>query len=79
MPAQFLLPSAVDYIRVINDNTVDNLLAGQPSYTRLPSLYQQAYMLVHETGAIRLSPVFAAPTVTSDEPNITPTVDPARW
>lgn len=58
---QVLFPSAVDYVRVLNDNAVDNLLAAQPSYARLPSLYRRAYLLVHETGTIAADVNFVAP------------------
>jgi len=61
MAIRYLLPSAVDYLRVINDNTVDNLLAAQPSYAALPSLYQRAYAVVHQTGAVKLVDGFGAP------------------
>lgn len=64
MSSSYLLPSAVDAIRLINANAVDNLLAAQPSYAALPSLYQRAYMLVHQTGAVRVDAGFAAPTET---------------
>jgi hypothetical protein len=71
-----LFPSAVDYIRIMNTNTVDNLLAGKPSYAKLPSLYQRAYMLVHETGTVRGEARFAAPREAAATPKIAITVDP---
>ena len=69
MATKFLLPSAVDYLRVINDNTVDNLLAAQPSYAALPSLYQRAYAVVHQTGAVKLVDGFSAPEARPQEPS----------
>ena len=56
-----LLPSAVDTVRLINSNAIDNLLVGQPSYANIPSLYQRAYMLVHLTGVVPVQSGFAAP------------------
>lgn len=75
----YLLPSAVDYIRTINANAVDNLLAAQPSYAKLPSLYQRAYTVVHETGAVRLQSGFAAPLGLGPQPKITVTIDPRAF
>lgn len=56
-----LFPNAIEAIRVINANAVDNLLASKSSYAALPSLYQRAYTLVHQTGATDLDTRFAAP------------------
>lgn len=75
----FLLPSAVDYVRVINANAIDNLLAAQPSYAQLPSLYQRAYAVVHETGAVKLQTGFAAPPTKAPEPKVSVTVDPRAF
>lgn len=75
----YLLPSAVDYIRVINSNAVDNLLAQQPSYAQLPSLYQRAYAVVHETGAVRMQSGFAAPTQQETQPRVSVVVDPRAF
>jgi len=57
-----LFPNAIDTIRLLNDNAVDNLLVGQPSSAQLPSLYQRAYLLVHETGVLAYDDGFKAPT-----------------
>lgn len=76
MPTRYLLPSPVDIIRAINANAVDNLLAAQPSYSALPSLYQRAYMLVHQTGAVRLDEGFAAPLAKTPDPVVNTLVDP---
>lgn len=76
MAVRYLLPSAVDYLRTINDNAIDNLLAAQPSYAALPSLYQRAYAVVHETGALRVRERFAAPQVRPPEPRISTTLVP---
>lgn len=75
----YLLPSAVDYMRVINSNAIDNLLAAQPSYAQLPSLYQRAYAVVHETGAVRLQSGFAAPLGVAPQPKVTLTIDPRTF
>ncbi len=75
----YLLPSAVDYIRTINTNAIDNLLAVQPSYAQLPSLYQRAYAVVHETGAVRMRSGFAAPLQLEPAPKVTVTIDPRAF
>lgn len=72
MSAAILFPSAIDTVRVINDNAVDNLLAAQPSYARMPSLYQRAYWLVHETGPLRVDVGLEAPAVSADTPRLNP-------
>ena len=61
MSTKILFPDAVDMVRLLNDNTVDNLLAKQPSYANVPSLYQRAYLLVHGTGVLPLDDDFKAP------------------
>lgn len=76
MPASYLLPSPVDFVRTIHANAVDNLLAAQPSYAALPSLYQRAYMLVHQTGAVKVDQGFAAPSVQTPDPVVRTLVDP---
>jgi len=69
--SKYLLPSAVDYLRVIHANAVDNLLAAQPSYAEIPSLYQRAYQVVHQTGAVRMQTGFRAPVVRVAEASVT--------
>ena len=56
-----LFANAVDYVRVINTNAVDNLLAKRQGYVKMPSLYQRAYILVHETGEVSTMARFRAP------------------
>lgn len=73
MSAAILFPSSIDTVRVIVNNTVDNLLAAQPSYARLPSLYQRAYWLAHETGPLRMEVGLEAPEVSADTPRLNPT------
>lgn len=76
MSTKILFPSAVDYVRTLNSNGVVNLLAAQPGYAKLPSLYQRAYMLVHQTGEVRIDDRFAAPTELGTTPKVNITVDP---
>jgi len=76
MANQVLFPSAVDVIRVINTNGVDNLLAARTSYAKLPSLYQRAYMLVHETGELATIPRFAAPDAVTTQKRLPISFDP---
>jgi hypothetical protein len=49
------------YIRSINHNIVDNALGGRSSFLLMPSLYQRAYLLTHETGEVTLTDDFVAP------------------
>ena len=56
-----IFPSSIDYIRLINNNIVDNALARRASYVLLPSLYQRAYAIVYETGEIRVQENILAP------------------
>ena len=55
----YLFPNALDYVRVVHDNAVDNLLAGQPSSIDLGSLYRRAYAVTNETGYVQLRDRFA--------------------
>lgn len=61
MADKILYANAVDYVRVINDNIVDNALGRRSSFVLMPSLYQRAYALVHETGEVPLTENFVAP------------------
>lgn len=56
-----LFPNAIDYVRVINDNIVDNALGRRDAFLLLPSLYQRAYILAHETGEMRVADDYVAP------------------
>lgn len=58
---KILYPSAIEYVQVINANIVDNALGGRSSHVLLPSLYQRAYMLVHQTGEVPLRTRIRAP------------------
>ena len=61
MSTKFLFPSAVDAVRLINNNIVDNLLVRRSSYVQLPSLYQFAYAIVYETGELPVQDDLIAP------------------
>lgn len=61
MADKILYANAVNYVRVINDNIVDNALGRRSSFVLMPSLYQRAYALVHETGEVPLTENFIAP------------------
>ena len=70
MADRVLFPNAIDFIRVINDNIVDNALGRRRSFLLLPSLYQRAYIITHETGELPLTLDFIAPdesTTTASE------------
>lgn len=56
-----IFPSAIELIRTINNNTVDNLLGGRDAFLTLPSLYQLAYSTVYETGELPLNENILAP------------------
>lgn len=58
---KILFPTAIEYIQEINANAVDNALGGRSSFLLMPSLYQRAYMLVHQTGEIPIRTRFLAP------------------
>lgn len=61
MAEKVLFPSAIDYIREINNNIIDNALGGRSAFVKLPSLYNKAYIVAHETGAVRLRNDLKAP------------------
>lgn len=52
MSRAILLPSAVDALRAVNDNAIDNFLAAKPGYLDFMPAYDRAYMLVHRTGVV---------------------------
>jgi hypothetical protein len=61
MPNRIQFPSAIDMIRLINDNIVDNMLVKRTSYVQLPSLYQRAFAVVYETGELPIDDRIPAP------------------
>lgn len=61
MTTKILFPSAIDYIRLINHNLVDNALGGRSSFVLLPNLYERAYALVYETAELLVLEDFEAP------------------
>ncbi len=61
MADRILFPNAIDFVRVINDNIVDNALGLRSSFLLLPSLYQRAYILTRETGELPFTLNFIAP------------------
>lgn len=61
MASRTLFANAIDYVRVINDNIVDNALGRRSSFLLMPSIYQRAYMLVYETGEVPMTSNFVAP------------------
>jgi hypothetical protein len=60
-----LFPNALDYVRCMHDNAVDNLLIGKRSYVDFGSLYRRAYAVTYETGYVNLRPRFAVPDTTN--------------
>jgi hypothetical protein len=71
MADKLLFPNAIDYIRTINNNLVDNALGRRSGFLLLPSLYQRAYAVVHETGELPLTENLVAPdeSITKDSQN----------
>lgn len=61
MTTKILFPSAVDYIRAINHNLVDNALGARASFVLLPNLYERAYALTYETSELLVLEDFEAP------------------
>lgn len=61
MADRIIFPNAIDHIRLINHNLVDNALAERSSYVLMPSTYTQAYILTHETGELPVTEDFVAP------------------
>lgn len=61
MADRIIFPNAIDHIRLVNSNLVDNALAGRSGFVIMPSLYQYAYMLTHETGELPITDGFVAP------------------
>lgn len=61
MTDKILFPSAIDMVRTINDNLIDNALGKRSGFVLVPSLYQRAYMLCHETGELPLTVDVLAP------------------
>lgn len=58
MPDAVLFPNALDYVRAMHDNAVDNFLAGQRSYIDMGSMYRRAHAVVNETGYVQMRPSF---------------------
>jgi hypothetical protein len=58
---KIIFPNAIDFLRTINDNAVDNALGGRSAYLLLPSLYERAYAIVHETGEYPIHTDIIAP------------------
>lgn len=61
MADKVLYPNGIDYVREVNENIVDNMLAGRRAFVALPSLYERAYALVYETGEVPVLKNFVAP------------------
>lgn len=71
MADKIQFPSAIHSIRLINDNIVNNLLAGRTAYIRMPPLYLHAYSVVYETGESPVSEnIFAPDESTSLSPGV---------
>lgn len=61
MADKIIFPNAIDFVRVVNDNTTNNFLGGRSAFVMLPTLYQRAHAIVHETGEYPLTENIVAP------------------
>jgi len=61
MRQKVIFPSAINYIRIINSNILDNLRAGRTSFVNMPNIYSRAYSLINETGEVTLIENVIAP------------------
>ena len=61
MNNRIMYANAVDFIRTVNANLVDNALGQRTSYAMMPSLYQRAFILCHETGELPVTEDIVAP------------------
>lgn len=61
MADQVVFPNAIDYVRLVNDNIVDNMLGKRTAFVLLPSLYRRAFILTRETGELPYTLNFIAP------------------
>jgi len=73
MSFKIMFPNAIDMVCHINDNIISNALIRRSSFTQLPSIYDRAYALVHETGYYQLVDNYKAPTeaLTAVSPTVT--------
>jgi hypothetical protein len=49
---KYALPRAEEYLRIVSDNMVGNLRAGNAAKLNLMPLVQRAYILVNELGVL---------------------------
>lgn len=61
MADKVMFPNAIDYVREVNENVVNNLLGGRTAFVLLPTLYERAYALVYETGEVPMIKNIVAP------------------
>lgn len=52
---EFIMPTAINILNLVNDNIVANLRRRQDSAVELPSLYQLAFMVYHNTGELLIT------------------------
>lgn len=62
-----LFPNALDYVRAMHDNAVDNLLIGKRGYVDFGSIVRRAYAVTHRTGYVELRARFAVPDSTNPD------------
>lgn len=71
MADKVVFPNAIDYVREVNENIVNNMLGGRDAFVLLPSLYERAYALVYETGEVpTIKNIVAPDEATKAQPGV---------
>lgn len=52
---EFIMPTAINMLNVVNENIVANLRRRKDAAIELPSLYQLAFMVHHNTGELLIT------------------------
>ena len=52
---EFIMPTAINMLNLVNENIVENLRRRQDTALELPSLYQLAFMVHHNTGELLIT------------------------
>jgi hypothetical protein len=71
MNRRTLFPNAIDHIRYINHNIVNNARRGKTSFLLLPDTYEYAFMLTHETGELPAIDGVVAPDENAEDTGVT--------
>ncbi len=52
---EFIMPTALNMLNVVNENIVDNLRRRQDAMVEFPSLYMLAFTVYHNTGELLIT------------------------